>query len=150
MSNVVGLDEKKTTPRMFQPGGPPGPGRPPRQTEAGYLRAMMTACNLDTWREICAKAVVDALAGDAKAREWLAKYLIGDPGHQAPAPMQVIIQQLTGQDAVLDRASEIVARVEAARADAFGLALTTPGDIERAKAAILQAEAADLVESDCL
>lgn len=133
----------------FIPGTAPGPGRPPRQTEAGYMQAMMQACTLDTWRVICERAVNDAKKGDPKARDWLAKYLVGDPGHQAPAPMQVIIQQLTGQDAALDKAAVIVAEVEAARADAFGLALTTPGDIERAKAAILQAEAAGLVESDC-
>lgn len=108
------------------------------------MQAMMQACTLDTWRVICERAVNDAKKGDPKARDWLAKYLVGDPGHQAPPPMQVIIQQLTGQDAALDKAAVIVA--EAARADAFGLALTTPGDIERAKAAILQAEAAGLVE----
>lgn len=72
----------------FLPGTPPGPDRPPRQTEAGCMQAMMQACPLDTWRAICERAVVEAKRGDAKARDWLAKYLVGDPGHQAPAPMR--------------------------------------------------------------
>jgi hypothetical protein len=32
---------------------------------------------LDTWQAICKRAADDALAGDAKARDWLAKWLLG-------------------------------------------------------------------------
>jgi hypothetical protein len=40
------------------------------------------AVPLDCWRKICVVAVEQALAGDAKAREWLGLYLVGKPtGH---------------------------------------------------------------------
>lgn len=120
----------------FLPGTPPGPGRPPRQTEAGCMQAMMQACPLDTWRTICERAVVEAKRGDAKARDWLAKYLVGDPGHQAPAPMAVVVQQLTGIDPALNRAAELVAT----GGDFLGMA--SPDEIEKARAAILLAEQA--------
>lgn len=120
----------------FLPGTPPGPGRPPRQTEAGYMQVMMGACDLNTWREVCEKAVADAKAGDSKSREWLARYLIGDPGHQAPTPLAVIVQQLMGGDAALDRAAGLMAA--AASGDFLGLA--SPDEIEKARASILQTE----------
>jgi hypothetical protein len=34
---------------------------------------------LETWSKICEAAVAQAVSGDAKAREWLANYLIGRP-----------------------------------------------------------------------
>jgi hypothetical protein len=34
---------------------------------------------LEKWREIVETAVAQAVVGDAKAREWLASYLIGKP-----------------------------------------------------------------------
>jgi hypothetical protein len=61
----------------WAPGNPGGPGRPPRPTELVYLAALADAVTLDDWRAICAKAKDDALAGDAKARDWLAARLIG-------------------------------------------------------------------------
>lgn len=63
---------------QFAKGNPGGPGRPSRVVEADYLRALSDACDMDSWREICEKAVADAKAGDAKARVWLAKYLCGE------------------------------------------------------------------------
>jgi hypothetical protein len=35
--------------------------------------------SLDRWREIVERAVAEASKGDAKAREWLASYLVGKP-----------------------------------------------------------------------
>jgi hypothetical protein len=50
--------------------------------EADYLRLLSESCPLARWQEICQVAVEQALAGDAKAREWLGLYLIGKPtGH---------------------------------------------------------------------
>lgn len=58
-------------------------GRLPRQTEAKYLDATMKTVSVESWAEICQKALEDALDVDpqvrARAREWLAKYLIGEP-----------------------------------------------------------------------
>ena len=63
----------------FAPGNSGGPGRPRRPVEADYLRLLSEAVPLDRWREICGVAVEQALAGDAKAREWVGFYLIGRP-----------------------------------------------------------------------
>jgi hypothetical protein len=66
----------------FLPGWKGGPGRPRRAVEADYLRHLAESCPLARWREICQVAVEQALAGDAKAREWLGLYLMGKPtGH---------------------------------------------------------------------
>lgn len=40
------------------------------------MRITTTACALEDWREIVTKAVVDAKTGNAKAREFLARYLL--------------------------------------------------------------------------
>jgi hypothetical protein len=65
----------------FLAGWKGGPGRPRRNTEVDYLLALTDALPLDRWREICAVAIEQALAGDAKARAWLSDYLIGpQPG----------------------------------------------------------------------
>jgi hypothetical protein len=54
--------------------GPPTPRRP---IEREYLATLNAAVPLDTWQAICKRAADDALAGDAKARDWLAKWLLG-------------------------------------------------------------------------
>jgi len=54
--------------------GKPMPRRP---IEREYLATLNAAVPLDTWRAICKRAADDALAGDAKARDWLAKWLLG-------------------------------------------------------------------------
>lgn len=63
----------------FAPGNPGGPGRPARPIERDYLRALADACPPETWKTIVERAVADAASGDAKAREWLASYLLGRP-----------------------------------------------------------------------
>lgn len=61
----------------FAPGNPGGPGRPRRAVEADYLRTLADAVPQDTWREIVERAVIAAKNGDAAARTWLTRYLIG-------------------------------------------------------------------------
>jgi hypothetical protein len=65
-------------PMTDSPSGNPErlPGRRPVKRE--YLAALAGAVPPDTWREICRATVEAAKAGDAKARDWLARYLIGD------------------------------------------------------------------------
>jgi hypothetical protein len=48
-----------------------------RPIEREYLATLNAAVPLDTWQAICKRAADDALAGDAKARDWLAKWLLG-------------------------------------------------------------------------
>jgi hypothetical protein len=63
----------------FVPGHSGGPGRPRRAVETDYLAALSEAVPMETWRTIVAKAVEQATAGDAKAREWLCSHLVGKP-----------------------------------------------------------------------
>jgi hypothetical protein len=64
----------------FSFGNHGGPGRPRRVTERDYLLTLSEECPPETWREICQRAVRAAKAGDAKARDWLSRYLLGNPG----------------------------------------------------------------------
>src|SRR5262249_20730493 len=63
----------------FKQGNPGGPGRPRRAVETDYLGALSESIPLETWRSIVAKAVEQALPGDAKSREWLGTFLMGKP-----------------------------------------------------------------------
>lgn len=76
------FDGEKTAGRgargRFTRGNPGGPGRPPRLVERHYLQALSEACPVEVWREIVAAAVESAKAGDAQARGWLSKHLLGD------------------------------------------------------------------------
>ena len=71
---TVGHDERG----RFAVGNSGGPGRPRRAIEREYLRVLSDAVSLDDWREVVARAVESAKAGDDKSRDWLAKYVIGD------------------------------------------------------------------------
>ncbi len=64
----------------FAPGNCGGPGRP--RGEAEYLQTLTNAVSLDEWEKICTRAAKDALNGDAKARHWLAKYLLPRGGER--------------------------------------------------------------------
>ena len=69
---------KRDSNGRFLPGTAPGPGRPPRVAEEAYLRTLTEVCTLEEWKAICERAVRDAKAGDATARNWLAKYLLAN------------------------------------------------------------------------
>jgi hypothetical protein len=58
-------------------GNPNSKGRPRKSAEHEYVTALLGACSVAKWRAICRKAVGQALAGDAKARAFLAHYLYG-------------------------------------------------------------------------
>ncbi len=103
------MKQQRNAQGRFLIGNPGGPGRPKRQTEAGYLEILMEACDLDTWRNVVDRAVEDAQAGDDRARGWLSSYLIGKPESVAPAPTAVVINQLLNIDAALETAAERLA-----------------------------------------
>ena len=100
----------------FAIGSPGGPGRPPIERERRYAETLASVCKVDDWLEICRRAVEDAKVGDHRAREWLSKYLIGEPqtqifhghihanaDHESPylnASTDVIIEALTAIDRV--------------------------------------------------
>ena len=74
-----------------------------RRTEADYMGILLDAVPLEEWREVVGATVAAAKAGDATARAWLAQYLVGKPGATAPAPLTVIVQQLSGRDPLAER-----------------------------------------------
>jgi hypothetical protein len=63
----------------FTFGNKGGPGRPRRATETNYLAVLTEEVPPETWRAICRRAAHDAKAGDARARDWIARYLLGPP-----------------------------------------------------------------------
>ena len=89
---------KRNANDTFARGNEGGPGRPKRQTEREYLRAMVGVVALDDWAEIAKRARDDAKAGDAKARAWLARYLVGEP--PGNALHSILVDDLTGRDPV--------------------------------------------------
>lgn len=62
----------------FIEGNPGGPGRPRRDIEAEYLETISNTVTPEDWQQVIRRAVKDAKGGDARAREWLSRYLIGD------------------------------------------------------------------------
>jgi hypothetical protein len=56
-----------------------------RPVEREYLATLNTAVPLDTWEAICKRAADDALNGDARARAWLALWLLGLDSRQLTA-----------------------------------------------------------------
>jgi hypothetical protein len=76
------------------------PSRPRRETEREYMAALAQACTLADWQEIVGRAVTDAKAGDPKARQWLASYLVGAPKTEARSLFSLVVDEEAGIDAV--------------------------------------------------
>ena len=62
-------------------------GRLPRVREEAYLKITVANCSEEQWGAVVAKAVEQALKGNAKAREWLARYLLPRPAPASSAPL---------------------------------------------------------------
>jgi hypothetical protein len=77
----------------FKKGNRGGPGRPKRSTEQSYLDATMGAVSVTDWATVVEKALSQAKAGDAKAREWLSKMLVGSD----PIPMAKLVEELQAE-----------------------------------------------------
>jgi hypothetical protein len=77
-----------------------------RRTEAEYMGTMLDAVTLDDWRSVVVATVAAAKAGDPSARAWLGQYLVGKPAATAPAPLTVVVQQLSGHDPLVDRLAQ--------------------------------------------
>src|SRR4029077_5185043 len=74
-----------------------------RRTEADYMGVLLDAVPLEEWREVVSATVAAAKAGDATARAWLAQIFVGKPAATAPAPLTVVVQQLSGRDPLAER-----------------------------------------------
>ena len=76
-----------------------------RRTEGDYMSALLETVTLDDWRDVVNGAMAAAKAGDEQARAWLAQYLMGKPDARAPTPLNVVVQQLSGSDPVVEKLS---------------------------------------------
>ena len=54
-------------------------GRPRKEREQKYYEITTGTVTFDDWKQIVAKAAEQARRGDKSAREWLSKYLVGEP-----------------------------------------------------------------------
>jgi hypothetical protein len=84
----------------FGQGNTFGRGRPKR---AAYIDALHDGVSPGDWGEVVNRALQDAKAGDAKARDWLGKYLIGelseDPEDRYTDGLRIVIEEVkTGYD----------------------------------------------------
>jgi len=96
---IGSMSEGRNRNGTFAVGNSGGPGRPRRTIEREYLAALLDSVSLDSWRAIIAKAVDDAKQGDAKAREWLARYLVGaEP--QKPSALAADEAELTADEEI--------------------------------------------------
>jgi hypothetical protein len=76
------MDTERNAHGRFVPGWRGGPGRKPggnHALRAEYLSELSETVPLHQWHEVCRIALRQALEGDARAREWIANYLIGRP-----------------------------------------------------------------------
>jgi hypothetical protein len=74
---------------LFQKGNPGGPGRPRGRTKH-LMDAAIEAVPVDDWVKVVTKALEQAKEGDAKAREWLSKLLVGSD----PLPLAQLVDEL--------------------------------------------------------
>ena len=77
-----------------------------RRTEGDYMGVLLDTVTLDDWRDVVQGALQEAKSGDPQARTWLAQYLIGRPESKAPTALNVIVNQLTGNDLVVNRLAD--------------------------------------------
>lgn len=78
----------------FKKGNPGGPGRP-FVRQARFLETLVNETSPDVWKEIVATAIKQAIDGDYRAREWLSKWLMGEPESVTPDQKSTIIDVLT-------------------------------------------------------
>lgn len=74
-----------------------------RRTEGDYMNALLETVTVEDWRTVINTAKTAAKAGDPQARAWLASYLMGRPDAKAPTPLTVVVQQLSGNDPVVEK-----------------------------------------------
>ena len=134
------MSEERNERGQFVAGNGGGPGRPRRPIEREYIAALSDTISLDDWRAIVSKAKTLALAGDSKAREWIAKYLLGET--------PITITELLARELLdIDADLEALVKVDELSETSAGklIAWTTPTFVERARdvqARISKSEAA--------
>ena len=79
-----------------------------RRTEGDYMSTLLETVTLDDWQDVVSNALSAAKQGDAQARAWLAQYLVGKPAGKAPTPLTVVVQQLNGENQLVNKLSKPV------------------------------------------
>lgn len=74
-----------------------------RRTESDYMSMILDTVTLDDWRDVVSGALTAAKGGDAKARDWLGQYLVGQASWKAQTPLTVVVNQLSGHDALVNK-----------------------------------------------
>ena len=74
-----------------------------RRTEGDYMGVLLDTVTLNDWRSVVNGALQAAKGGDPQARNWLAQYLIGRPEGKAPTPINIVVQQLSGTDPLVEK-----------------------------------------------
>jgi hypothetical protein len=69
-----------------------------------YMAITAVGCTPDDWSEIIAAAVSSAKKGDAQARQFLARYLLGNATTPAPDLVSMAADEIAGVDRVTQRA----------------------------------------------
>lgn len=122
-----------------------GPGRPPRQVETAYLTLLTTEVKPDYWAAICRRAVADAMKGNAQAREWLGRYLLGDSVASATEIPAVPLTNAADALALLSRAAGLVLGGDVRRGQALAslaLAAVRIAEVETLEQRLTALEAA--------
>jgi len=83
----------RDTTGRFAVGNPGGPGRPRRLIERDYLTTLSNAVSLEDWQAVVATALTAAKEGDARARDWLTRYLLGN---EPPQLIDVAVDEARG------------------------------------------------------
>jgi len=122
----------------FALGNPGGPGRPRRAVETEYLGAVSEAVPVDVWRRIVERARDDALAGDHRARAWLANIVLGkEPGRLSELAKQDLLG-VTADDTLRVAVAKVV---DPSLRDPLGLDLMLgPTDLQLAVEAARERE----------
>ena len=76
-------------------------GRPKQATELSFLKQLRDTVDDNAWQQIVNAAVNAAIAGDAKARDWLSSYLLRLA--TSSRLVELAVAELTGINAVADR-----------------------------------------------
>jgi hypothetical protein len=77
------------------------------------MRTVIAACSMADWALIVEKAVADARAGDAVARQWLGRYLLGNPEFKAPTPREIEILDASGVEEAAFQTGVLYAQINA-------------------------------------
>jgi hypothetical protein len=79
-----------------------------RRTEGDYMSTLLDTVTLEDWQDVVSNALAAAKQGNAQARAWLAQYLVGKPAGKAPTLLTVVVQQLNGNNPLVEKLAKPV------------------------------------------